>query len=528
MEKIALKVKEWISNHKLEFVLLVAILAVGAFFRLYRIDEYMTFLGDEGRDARIVRAFITQGDIMLIGPGTSIGNMFLGPMYYYFIAPGLLLANFSPVGPSVQIALFGVATIFLVWLLAREWFPHYDKASRGTATHTNWGALIAALLYAIAPTTIIFSKSSWNPNIMPFAAIMLIYSAWRVWQHREYWWLMVAGFMMAFSLQSHYLGLLLAPTAGLFLISPTFSALRSKKDRKKYIKYAAGGVAVFLLLMSPLLIFDVRHNFINFNAMKVFFTERQTTVSARPWSALPTAWPITVDFATRLLGGRNPLLGQWIALGIGGIILWLATEARGKLSRREWSAYLLIVVWLGFAVIGLGLLKQQIYDHYYGFFFPAPFLLIGGIATYLLRNYRVRGWWIVGTALTFIVYYNLLDNPLRFPPNRQLQRTITIADSIRRDAAGEQFNLAVIAERNYEAAYQYYLEIWDTGVTNIDPQNTGETIAEHLYVVCEFADKSKCDPTHDAKTEVANFGWSVIDEQWEVAGVHVFKLAHSQ
>ena len=34
---------------------LLIILLIGAFLRLYRIGEYMTFLGDEGRDAIIVR-----------------------------------------------------------------------------------------------------------------------------------------------------------------------------------------------------------------------------------------------------------------------------------------------------------------------------------------------------------------------------------------------------------------------------------------------------------------------------------------
>src|SRR3990167_1835175 len=108
MEKIALGVKLWIKKNPVEFVFLLVIVILAAFLRFYRISGYMTFLGDEGRDAIIVRRLLVNFDPILIGPGTSIGNMFIGPLYYYLIAPALLLANFSPVGPSALIALIGV------------------------------------------------------------------------------------------------------------------------------------------------------------------------------------------------------------------------------------------------------------------------------------------------------------------------------------------------------------------------------------------------------------------------------------
>src|SRR3972149_12190225 len=110
MEKTFLKIKDWIKENRKEAIILGLILILGALLRLYRIGDYMTFLGDEGRDAIIVRRLLVYGDPILIGPGTSIGNMYLGPLYYYMMAPALLLSRFSPVGPAVQIALLGVAT----------------------------------------------------------------------------------------------------------------------------------------------------------------------------------------------------------------------------------------------------------------------------------------------------------------------------------------------------------------------------------------------------------------------------------
>src|SRR3970040_179818 len=155
ISNLVYRVKGWIRRNRLETLILLTILLIGAFFRLYKIDEYMTFLGDEGRDVIVVGRLLTDFDPILVGPGTSIGNMYLGPLYYYMMAPALLLAHFSPVGPAVEIAILGIITVGFVWWVGREWF---DK---------NTG-LIAAALYAISPTVITYSRSSWNPNIMPF------------------------------------------------------------------------------------------------------------------------------------------------------------------------------------------------------------------------------------------------------------------------------------------------------------------------------------------------------------------------
>jgi hypothetical protein len=120
---------------------------------------------------------------------------------------------------------------------------------------------------------------------------------------------------------------------------------------------------------------------------------------------------------------------------------------------------------------------------------------------------------------------SLKSNPLQYQPNKQLPRSVDVATFIIKKAGSENFNFAVIAERNYEGAYQYFLQD-APNFRVIDPQNTKDTISTQLYVVCEMP-VEKCDPTHNAKAEVANFGWSKIESTDEVDGVIVFKLVHS-
>ncbi|MCK4588616.1 glycosyltransferase family 39 protein [Candidatus Woesebacteria bacterium] len=521
MEKIKIgirnqvsNIKKWIRENRKEAIVLGIILLIGAFFRLYRIGEYMTFLGDEGRDVIIVRRLLVNFDPILIGPGTSIGDMYLGPLYYYMMAPALLLAMFSPVGPAVQIALLAVVTIFLVWWVGREWFGKI-------------AGLIAAGLYAVAPTVIIYSRSSWNPNIMPFFALLIIYAIWRFWQHNEWKWLIVVSISFAFVLQSHYLGLLLAPVVGLFWFFSMRKVWKNKKLKLVAFRSSLISAAIFSFLMSPLIIFDARHGWRNFASMKKFFTERQTTISARPWNALPKAWPNFVQINTRLIAGHNETVGLWVSVAIVALLICLVLFKWKKLSTRLHAVYFLLLAWFGFALLGLGVYKQHVYDHYYGFFFAAPFLLIGGLIENMTKGWRNRKLAIIGLVFVGLVFVNLQNNPLKYPPNRQMQRSIKVTEKIEQEAGKEKFNLAVIAERNYEGAYQYFLEKNNTPIVMIDSQRADETITEQLFVVCELP-VEKCDPTHNSKAEVANFGWSKVEEQWNVAGVVLFKLIHTQ
>ena len=485
--------------------ILILILVIGAFFRLYKIGEYMTFLGDEGRDAIIVRNLLVKADPILIGPGTSVGGMYLGPLYYYFMAPFLFLAGYSPIGPAIGVALLGVATIYLVYLAGLDWF---NKTS----------GLIAAGLYAIAPTVITYSRSSWNPNIMPFFALLAVYSGWKAWKEKEAAWVILTSISLAFVLQSHYLGVLLIPVIFVFICLLLKEVWKNKILKFQTTKFLLFSLALFALLMSPLVIFDFRHGFLNSKALYKFLTVRQETVSIRPWTAIPKSYPIFEEINTSLITAKEPA-GKIVTFILTLWSIYMVLKNRKTLKNN--SGFYLIILWITFSLIGFGIYKQHIYDHYFGFLFPAPILITAMFLSILLKSkYKLIGVICIGA----LVYFNLINNPLRYSPNNQMQRSIDVADKILEITGENPFNLAVLAERNYEDGYRYFLDINNAEVLHADVWDK-KTISDTLMVVCEM-EKSKCDPTHSAKAEVANFGWSRIEGEWEVDGVIIYKLGH--
>jgi 4-amino-4-deoxy-L-arabinose transferase-like glycosyltransferase len=624
------KISHLISKNRLELLLLALIFATGAFLRLYRIADYMTFLGDEGRDALVIKRILIDHHPTLIGPTTSVttpaGHMYLGPLYYYLMLIPMTLTGLNPASAAVIVALFGLATLLLLWWTGRTWF-------------SPPAGLTATLLYAISPTAITYSRSSWNPNIMPFFALLAIWSIWKIWQsdapltlnnHRHpersflslprnnsgvegspprsattkltkkthLIWFLLLAVSLAFALQSHYLGLLLIPPIALIWL---LTAIRTFKyyphQKRPFIHNTLYMILAFLILMSPLALFDFRHNFLNFNALKSFFTVRQTTVNLKFYKALPQVYPIFTQIIASLITAKNLLIAQMVSAlitltssiyllqsivsrkntgdtggraPVGAHSYEVARSTNGKETHgrtRIFSqispAFLLLFLWLVTGVTGLGLYKQHIYDHYFGFLFPAVFLLTAWtINTLSLQAANLsshinsrRGnptgflpFNILRKSSTFsithpllviiltipLIWVNLYYNPLRHAPNFQLQRTRQIAQTIVDQSQGQPFNLAMIAAQNYDAGYRFFLEKWQAPLVAIDPQLADTTITDQLFVICEnqppFQSREEdCNPLGHPQTEIAAFGWAQIDHRWSFPwGTTLYRLTHSQ
>lgn len=502
-------------NQKSYLIFLLLIILLAAFLRFWRLPEYMTFLGDEGRDALAVKRMIVDHKFRLIGPVTSIGNMYLGPLYYYLMLPAMVLSRLSPVGPAAMVGLLGIATVALIYSFGREWVG--EKA-----------ALMAAFLYALSPVVITYSRSSWNPNVMPFFALLTIWGIWRVWQKKQFWWLPIIGVTLSFALQSHYLGLLLIPTLVLFWLFTLLDLIRNRISIKRFILYTSYFIVIFLFLtVMPLIWFDLRHNFINFNAFRAFFTDRQATVNLKIYKALPKLWGLLTQVFTRLVAGKDEFWGRWITLGftiLAGFTILLRCIIVGwrKFFNQE-KGLVLILVWFLVGLIGLGNYKQHIYDHYFGFFFSVPFLLAGWVLG-KIWDWKKFSKLIVLICLGGLIFLSLKECHLRCPPNNQLVRTQKIARFIINKAEGKPFNLALIAERNYDDAYAYFMEIWGKPPVRIEPLQAQATITEQLFVICE---QLPCQPINHPKAEIAMFGWAKIDQRWEIEGVEVYRLIHN-
>ncbi len=498
------------------------IMLLGAYLRLHRIHEYLTFLGDEGRDVLIVKRMIVDRDMVFLGPTASVGGFFLGPLYYYFMAPFLWLWNLDPVGPAIMVALFGIATIYLVFHVGSTMF------------HPVVG-LVGASLYAVSPLVIAYARSSWNPNLVPFFSLLLLYLLWRFIVQKKTILVFFIGVVSGMGIQFHYLYSILIAFSLLILI---VSSIRS------LFKHIAVWCCGFFLMLSPFVAFEFRHSFPNTTALINFFLGGNETVFV-PGKFIEIVHDVTFRSYGRLLF-RMPQYEVWngysdwyinllvilirttLYISIGVVVYmsirFIRKSSQNILTRKQWLGAMLLSGWFLWSILSFGFYQRSIYDYYFGIFFAFPFIAVGIVLWQLMKTKA-------GIAIGLFVwgglfYYNWQGRPFMYPPNNQLEQTKRIAKAALDLSEGKPFNFALITATNSDHAYRYFFEIWGRSPIviqqpSVDPERT--TVTDQLIVICE---NPSCQPLGHASWEVAGFGRAEIVEEKDVFPVKLFKLVH--
>ena len=517
MEKNNRSTLKYIIHTVLQFLPLIFILCLGAYLRLYKIDAYMTFLGDEGRDVLIVKRMIVDHKWTLLGPTASVGGFFMGPIYYYFMLPFLWIWKLNPVGTAVMVALIGIMTIYIVY---RTGYTMFGKTE----------GLGAAFLYALSPLVIAYSRSSWNPNIVPFFSTLLLYLCFRIVTNEKWQYLFWVGLILGIGIQLHYTFLFLFFASGLWLLI--------HGHENKHIRWYGAAFIGFILGFSPFLAFEIRHGFTNTRSILLFvFAGKDTGFTfvhffgnifsvlfhlfGRSILRIPDAG-VLVNFG---VFKRTAWISGSYILTVFSVIMAIVRITNRKIGNVTRVSLKLMLFWIGIILVFFGLYKKPIYDYYFGICFAIPFLLLmSAISSFPLTG-KMRSACII-IMISFLALFNWQGRPFIYPPNNQLNQVKTISLAVLDKTNGKPFNFALITGGNSDFAYRYFFELWARSPivienNSVDPER--KTVTDQLLVVCEYP---SCQPLGNSLWEVAGFGRADIAGVWDVSVVKIYKLIH--
>jgi 4-amino-4-deoxy-L-arabinose transferase-like glycosyltransferase len=484
----------------------------------------MTFLGDEGRDALVAKG-ILEGNFTLLGPRSSAGDFFMGPIYYYFITPFLWLWHLDPVGPAIMVALFSVATIFLTYWVGKKFF-------------NQTAGLFAAALYAVSPLVINYAHSSWNPDILPFFSLLMIYMLFKAIASSSQWkYFLLTGLLLGIALQLHYLSLFLAVIVAVYIFFAEW--LMNEKIKilallKHYLEVFIG----FLIGFSPFLAFEIRHGFPNIKSILEFIFSGKTAEASQPFYVIIADvffrifGRLLLDFPTPDKYAAFPLL-QLQLWGLAIILIAIAAIVSLWFIKNRFVT-LLLGLWLGFGVLLFGLYHKAIYDYHFTFIFPLPFLLVGNLLSKIYKykedtNKKAEHITaIIASILLFVILFaiNLNGRPIKYEPNKQKAQAEQIAKFVIEQTNNKPYNFALISPGNSDHAYRYFLEILGhkpVTIENVQADPQRKTVTDQLLIVCEDLN---CKPLGNSLWEVAGFGRAAIVNDWNVSVVKVYKLTH--
>jgi len=478
----------------IKFVIFLILVLTAIFFRFWKVRDYVLFLGDEGRDMLVMRKMIIEKRPTFLGPTASVGGFYLGPIYYWMGAPFLFLTRFNPVGPSYMVATFGLLTVLLLFKFLND-------------TVGFWPATLSSFLYATAPLIVRYSRSSWNPNPLPFFALLLFYFLYLGIKNKKLVYFLLAGASFGLAIQLHYLALILFP------LSLIVVAINSSYKRWALYLITAfvGGVITF----SPFLIFEIKNHFPNFKTILEFVT-RGSTVGYKTanfvWQTSNTG-NILLEFLSKFEKTVVTKTLFWF-LALGGLY---GLIRNWKLSEKK-VVFAIGLIWFLGGLLGARLYAGQLFDYYFGFMFPAPFLLFGLVISLFWKNPLFRSFIVLITVIIFS--YFISNGFYKNLPNKLIDQTTYVSKFVIEKSENKPFNFALISDYNSDHAYRYFLEIKGYRPTELETEVTSQ-----LLVVCE---SKKCAPLGHPIWEIAGFGRAEIVGEWDLPNIpiKIFRLTH--
>jgi len=438
-------------------VILIIITLVAAFLRLWNFSDGLMFQGDQGRDALIVANIFTASNPVFIGPVTSVGNMYLGPFYYYFMLPFLFLTYPSPLGPAVAVSILGIVTVILLYLLGQELVG-------------KRAALMAAAIGAVASSAVSLSRFSWNPNPAPFVSLIMVWATHRAWSKNPWYWCVVA---VCFSLliQLHYVAILSLGGAGiiwLLQVAKTFSfpPLKRAAQLKKLVFVSLLSVVIVVVSLTPLILFDFKHDGLNRKAFFKLFSQEDILDSSSQLSPVATVTRIIKDshgrslhiFYEQLLGKNRTINSLLLIPIIAFFVLHFSRRSVIKPSGETvLAAYLLT------GIVGTALYQQSLFDHYIAYLFPLVFLTLGAL-TAAVSRVTVLGKVVASGFLLLVIGLNVSMAPIE-PQTWTISDVERTANTInQRLKPGQKFSLVLLSPSKdlYAQNYRYFLSTTST------------------------------------------------------------------
>lgn len=417
-------------------LLVIIILLLAFLIRIYNIGTLLAFHYDQGRDALVIWDLIHYGKLFLIGPTTGLAGVFRGPFYYYLITPFYFFGKGNPVYPSLFLIFTSVLAIWLMYFLILK---SQDKQS----------AFISLILSSFSFYLVMASRWLSNPTPMLLLSMILVLGMYLILKGKQYGWYIVAiiSGLSLFSFGSSG-ELFYIPSILIFLIL-------NWKNRPNFKTLLISGV-LFFLTLSPLLIFDIKHDGILRKGMSKNFVEEKSFVIPSVQFIKERTVFYYESYSTKIFHSKGKTEIIFLLFLFLSFIFYTPELYKNKLSR-------IILILMISPIIGLYFYQgnnNNFYEYYLtGYYMIYIFLSALVLGKLWSKNYLGK------IFVIFFILIFLRNNyyPLKLKLTDKSDRPQSIAfinqlqavDYIAKDSKDKEFNIDVYVPPVISYSYDY-------------------------------------------------------------------------
>lgn len=220
---------------RLEVVLFCIVLAVGALFRLYKIESIPAGLNHDAAWEGLYAVRINQG-IHYEPFVACCGSFGRETMFFYVIAFFQQIAGVTALAIELASTTGGVATLVVFYLLVRKLFgPRV--------------ALVAMLLLAVSGWHLTFSRVGWRAILVPFFEALAVYLLLVAIDSRKLVFYVLAGIALGLSLDTYEAARMIPVGVAIFLV---YLAITNRDSLRTQIAGLVGYAAAAVIAFAPL------------------------------------------------------------------------------------------------------------------------------------------------------------------------------------------------------------------------------------------------------------------------------------
>lgn len=378
---------------------------------------------------------ILQGDLTLIGQQTGIGELYHAPGFNYLVALGMWFSHGNPFTIAVIGAIFSTVTVVALYVLGSQ--------------ITSARAAIFAVILALTSDQFL-GLASFAQNISPLTLLTLLFlwiQTCQPFQQFNRLKLLLSGLIVGLTLHFHILGAMLIVPLFIWSISQQRRTGQNPKDAKLATSIPRlSWILPFLLMASPLFLFDIRNDWLIVRHAVRFVTTAPET-STTLWYRIHTYLVSLADLIHVSLPSTAWVIPTVVIIAWG---LW-----NRKIHR-------LIKVTLVTPFVAFLLFRGHLVP-YYAIVAWAPFVLISGALLSTLWEKSLL-WRVI-----IVIYVGLLSRETMhqlqtWDPLRTIDKKLAAIRYIKQHADGKTIHISRTMELSTNFGFDYLL--WNEDLTS--------------------------------------------------------------
>ncbi len=412
----------------IKLLIIILIFLSFSFFRFYNLGGRIGFDWDQEQFSTQIRQIVKDKKLTLIGPRvTSDKGFFLAPYFTYLLIPFYLASNLHPSGLIFFLIFFNTAFFFISFYIIKKLF--------------GFGQAVFFLLFWTFNSLLVnYDIVPWWPIFIPLGVLVVWLILLKLYQKNTCRQWILLGLTLGFFCNMHFQFAFLVVFSSFFIF---FSRRKIVVDIKRIV----AGIFSFFATLTPLLLFDLRHKFLNMRLFFNFFTHGIDDQKLNP-----TIW---FSVFTNLI---KPLIytdSFPITIAFYMLIFLLIFYLYRKKSGFNQSFYLSsLLLWVIFPFI-FSKYGRRPSEYYFVFLYPFIYIVIIDFIFLAKRKYIAL---LIG-ALIFFINRDSLINGLK-TSNLGLYYKDKIIQELQKQTIGKKFNVSYSTPLGRDTGFKYLIDYY--------------------------------------------------------------------